>query len=412
VSDITWGWTDEDGGFHWANGKNRLLASYHDNRIHRWSVPLYLIESHLQGEAFFHYRCGKIKTLYYTAAWRKAEPYALITIDIDILKRLKKGSREGALAFARFLARFFPGVVFEQSTSGKGGVHMHLIIDKLGWSSEDVREALTHLEKWLQVMAVGHDIEKVEVKGKPPVLHWRQGFLEDINCGVFCRLPRVDIRGTTILTLDDIYALKMPEAQVTEKSPGSSYVIPQDFIDRKHEYLDLAQKLLCSWRPVCAGREIVVREDVACFAMLLDYFTETQRNGAMPHRRFAIVWQLLFQAGVFNRAFSNKRHAELTRMFSALGLINWEDHTYTFSLVEGEKGRCCKWAASDRFYLLLSENTAAGRHHDGNSTLTVNPDYLRPTLIFRLEDDDLPSNDDILRLLTPVEEQTRRLKTG
>src|SRR6516165_12083488 len=146
-------------------------------------------------------------------------------IDIDVLKGKMLGSPEGARMFAAFLRTWFSSLYVEASTGGKGQ-HAYLLVRKLGYSAEEVKAALRHLEKWLRQQAKGFDIEIVEVKGTPPVVKYRDGgSIEAITYGSFAKLPREASRfakwsGTTTLTIAELLALPLVEEVVVSHGPA------------------------------------------------------------------------------------------------------------------------------------------------------------------------------------------------
>jgi hypothetical protein len=72
----------------------------------------------------------------------------LVMIDIDCLKSLGLGSKEGALRFAAYLKEeFFPDLHCEPSTNGNG-VHGYFVLHKLGLDAKTVNAQLRRFEKW------------------------------------------------------------------------------------------------------------------------------------------------------------------------------------------------------------------------------------------------------------------------
>jgi hypothetical protein len=184
------------------------LVGFYNERGYGKRLPNYKLQDHFD----------RLKTYYFFSSPNKTAAYALIMIDIDVLKRKMLGSPEGARKFAAFLRTWFPSLYVEASTGGKGQ-HAYLLVRKLGHSAEEVKKALKHLEKWLRQQAKGFDIEIVEVKGTPPVVKYRDGgFIESITYGSFAKLPREASRfaewtNTTTLTIEEVLALPLAEEQ-------------------------------------------------------------------------------------------------------------------------------------------------------------------------------------------------------
>ena len=60
-----------------------------------------------------------------------------------------------------------------RSTNGRG-IHAYLVVRKHQIGDVELDRALLNLERWLQYQhhLQGWDIEKVEVKGRPPIFEW------------------------------------------------------------------------------------------------------------------------------------------------------------------------------------------------------------------------------------------------
>jgi hypothetical protein len=156
------------------------LVGFYNQHGHGKKLPNYKLQDHFD----------RLKTYYYWSSPNKTAEYALVLIDIDVLKSKMLGSPEGARKFAAFLRTWFRNLYVEASTGGKGQ-HAYLLMRKLGRSAEEVKKALKYLERWLRQQAQGFDIEIVEVKGTPPVIKYRDsGTIDSITYGSFAKLPR------------------------------------------------------------------------------------------------------------------------------------------------------------------------------------------------------------------------------
>lgn len=178
------------------------FVGFYNQHGHGKRLPNYKLHDHFD----------RLKTYYYFSSPNKTTEYALAMIDIDVLKSKMLGSPDGARKFAAFLRTWLPNLYVEASTGGKGQ-HAYLLVRKLGYSAEEVKKALKHLERWLRQQAQGFDIEIVEVKGTPPVVKYGdRGFIEAITYGSFAKLPRDVSRfgewaNTTTLTIEEVFAL-------------------------------------------------------------------------------------------------------------------------------------------------------------------------------------------------------------
>jgi hypothetical protein len=126
------------------------FVGFYNERGHGKRLPNYRLQDHFD----------RLKTYYYFSSPNRSAEHALVMIDIDVLKRRMLGSPEGARTFAAFLRTRFPDLYVEASTGGKGQ-HAYLLVRKLGYSAEEVKVALKHLERWLRQQAQGFDIEIV-----------------------------------------------------------------------------------------------------------------------------------------------------------------------------------------------------------------------------------------------------------
>ena len=106
------------------------FVGFYNERGHGKRLPNYKLEDHFD----------RLKTYYYFSSPNKTAEYALVMIDIDVLKHGMLGSPEGAKKFAVFLRTLFPTLYVESSTGGKGQ-HAYLLVRKLGHSAEEVKKA-------------------------------------------------------------------------------------------------------------------------------------------------------------------------------------------------------------------------------------------------------------------------------
>ena len=81
--------------------------------------------------------------------------------------------------------------------------------------------------------------------------------------------------------------------------------------DRFQKYLPLAQRFVPEPELVSKKSRVwVTAEDVAIFLVLLEFFGENpNEDGSMPYKRFAGMWQKLYEDSDVSRSFDNKRFA-------------------------------------------------------------------------------------------------------
>jgi hypothetical protein len=128
--------------------------------------------------------------IYFQSNGRYQVPETLINIDIDSHIR---GSYQGALECANWLrSNWFPELFWCRSTNGRG-IHAYVVVRKTGYGEELLDHAITKLERWLhyQHHLQGWDIEKIEVKGRPPIFHWgnEKYELRDVKLGTLAKVP-------------------------------------------------------------------------------------------------------------------------------------------------------------------------------------------------------------------------------
>jgi hypothetical protein len=323
-------------------------------------LPNYKLQDHFDG----------LKTYYYFSSPNKTAEYALAMIDIDVLKSQKLGSPDGAKKFAAFLRTRFPTLYVEASTGGKGQ-HAYLLVRKLGYSAEEVKKALKHLEQWLRQQAKGFDIEIVEVKGTPPIVkYWDRGLIESITYGTFAKLPRESSRfeewaNTTTLTIAELLALPLAPEVVVSHEPAKqekAATTPVGSISGKNisqEELDL----MPTWerffknarknKPLHGDRWTVTDTDFAQAVVLLRFFTENRNpDGSLPQRRVQELWTALYEAGDFSRPWNHHRWKAMRDWMSQMGWLDWQDHRYQNGTERGD-GRACKWRLHSDFVLQL-----------------------------------------------------------
>jgi hypothetical protein len=337
----------------------------------------------LTNECYDNHRTG-FDTFYFQGSGQSSVAETLVMIDIDCLKSLGLGSKEGAHRFADHLREeFFPDLYFESSTNGNG-VHGYFVLHKLGLPAKTVNAQLRVFEKWLKQEAkkVGADIEGVEIKGTCPVFEWKDRKLVKITAGTNAKLPRGDIRATRHIDITDLAKFVPVEEQapVVRRCPTVSSsaswrpqaIKPADLADLPR-LKEIAVKLGLP-KGKCSGRVAVTFEDVAVFLLLLRFFTSNMNeNGALPWARFEGLWAALYHAGDVERAFNPKRFAAIRNHLSSLVvdgevLLEWEDETYSL-------GRACKWRASEKLMEMMGEEEETS---STETTVAILDEYPRP----------------------------------
>jgi hypothetical protein len=291
-------------------------------------------------------------------------------LDIDCHE---SGSLEGAKRFAEYLKRcYFPNLYYETSTNGNG-IHGYLIVDIWNWSAFDYNQVLKDAEKWLKrvLATTDFDVETVELKGRCPVVVWGEDYerqVKHFTMGGLAKMPRdakrlAEWKATTRMTAHDLR--KLPELYPVEatvevkqsvKKQASAASVQGSLIDKERfqKYLPLAQRFLSAPELISAkSRVFVTAQDVAIFLVLLEFFgANPNEDGSMPYKRFAGMWDKLYQDGDVNRCFDNKKFAWIRNRVSEKGGIDWIDMTYSVGFRD-VKGQAAKWKASAELLALM-----------------------------------------------------------
>jgi hypothetical protein len=349
--------------------KEAFVGFYNQRRFGK-RLPNYKLQDHFD----------RLKTYYYFSSPNKTAEYALVMIDVDVLKTRMLGSPEGARKFAAYLRTLFPNLYVEVSTGGKGQ-HGYLLVRKRGYCAEEVKAALKHLELWLRQRAKGYDIEVVEVKGAPPVVKYGdRGLIESITYGSFAKLPRDASRfsewaGTTTLTVAELLALPLVEEKVAAEGekvkegkrprPPSGSVSGKNISQEELDLMPTWERFFRQARKdkaLYGGRWAVTETDFAQAVVLMRFFTENPNaDGSLPQRRAQELWTALYEAGDFLRPWNHHRWKAIRDWLSEMGWLEWQDHRYQAGTGRGD-GRACRWRLHDGFVQNL--DWLALRHDD------------------------------------------------
>lgn len=335
---------------------------------HKWTSDV--ISSHCFGD----------ETFYFAGASESYKPYTLVMIDVDCHSH---GTLDGALSFLEHLREeHFPNLYFEPSTNGNGG-HGYFLLDKEETSAPGFKPVLKNqFQPWLNQIAADFDVELVEVKGLPPELSWGkdQYELETYKSGVLAKVPRGlverfdELRRTTVLSVTDLRNCPVVQKKENPADKKQTAVCGGSFsgkhIREEHlaelkeggKYHTIAQALLSGEELTTRSRAKVTVLDMAIVLMLGEFFTtHMQADGSLPTARWERMWRRLVEEGDIDRGWDHKRFKLLRDRLSSLGLIEWEDQTYTpgWKTPDGEKvnGRAAKWKFSTELMNKLATST-------------------------------------------------------
>jgi len=401
--------------------KNREIKT-HFERL-RWGIGSWLkykwtgavIASHCAGE----------ETYYFAGASESYKPFTLVMIDVDCHSH---GTLDGALSYLEHLRDdHFPNLYFEPSTNGNGG-HGYFLLDKEETKVQGFKPILKQqFQSWLNSVAVDYDVELVEVKGLPPELSWGtdQYELTTYKSGVLAKVPRGlvyrfdEFRKTTVVSVTDLR--KLPVVQKTENTADKKPTIAWcggsfsgHHFGEEHlaglkeggKYSVVAEALLSGEELTTKSRAKVTVLDMAIVLMLGEFFTNNMNSdGSMPTARWEGTWKRLREESDIDRAWDHKRFKILRDRLSSLGLIEWEDQSYSLGWrkSDGEyvPGHAAKWKFSLELMnqLAASADTAVASTSEGerehplweqellnwSSSLPITPDKetIRPILVLR-----------------------------
>jgi hypothetical protein len=287
---------------------------------------------------------------------------------IDIDCHNGTGSLSGATDFAEYLRHWLPNLYYEVSTSGTG-IHGYLFLNKEGCGGQWINTVARHFQNWLRVLLseFKFNVSGIEVKGtSPEVARMADGRIS-FKCGQLAKLPRQmlnrfdEFKGTPVVSGDEIMRLPVPEKAPPAESSLGPIFSDQDLARLDSVHFLAAKKLLNSPSlPTPTGRVRIVREDVATFLFLLEWFSKNPNSdGTMPMARFQACWNLLAVNGNVKRHFDAKRFAAIRNWLDHLSLLVWDnDHFYPgFMSASGKyvRGQACKWKASEELMDWLIE---------------------------------------------------------
>ena len=96
-------------------------------------------------------------------------------------------------------------------------------------------------------------------------------------------------------------------------------------------------------------RNTTVAEDVqTALAVVRACTLDMNADGSMPVMRVKAIWDAAYRASDTSRAFSFRRFAAIRGMLSHMGLLEWEDETYSFD-------KACKWRASGELMAMIEK---------------------------------------------------------
>jgi hypothetical protein len=197
--------------------------------------------------------------IYFQSNGRYRVPETLVKIDIDCHNR---GSDQGAVECVEWLrTNAFPNLFWSKSTNRRGA-HAYPVIKKAGYGEESLDSAISKLERWLQYQhhLQRWNIEKIEVKGRPPIFYWgnEKYQLRDVKLGTLAKVPvealdrPEELMATTSVSIPWLnrLGLQVPKDWQTKELYCSTYSLP--ISDDAFGQIDLEDLRL--WQPETGGR--------------------------------------------------------------------------------------------------------------------------------------------------------------
>lgn len=369
ISKLDWG-ERFDRPVH-MNNKATLLELYGCRRQWVPAITYKMYQQHWDGD----------RTVYFTGNERGG--HTLVMIDIDCHA---SGTREGAFAFASWLrAHHMPGLYYEESTNGNG-CHGYFIVDYTDHSPEELCDLLKQIEKWIQSVSKGWDIEMVEIKGHPHCRNFQPvagAWRSHITMGQLAKVPREMHRRAE--ELQATYAVDFGEAEKKFVPVAKEAANPTAGSDGRRifrekrlaglkpggRYYNLAVALE---KPDTGGAAVVTTADFAILLMLLEHCTENGNDdGSMPTARLRELWRSLYEVGDVERAWSNRRFSAMRNELARWGWIEMEDNTFIIGNEENE-GRAMAWHGSEDMMDAVSDSEYKHTH----TTFVVSHPYTEP----------------------------------
>lgn len=364
--------------------KNREVAKYFGKRIcrNRWCVGFRdqnnqrQIYSPLTKEAFSTY-CDEKGFMPYLSSkkmegyldqtvtrdiYYKSSPTAeeiILTCDIDCQKALKKGSAEGAKAFALKVNEYLGSNLYWETSDGGIG-QQGIIPIHVGKMEPSERHKLAkELEAKLKALMIstGADIENVEVKGLCPIFEWKkQGnkFIPAVvNDGIASKLPRKatiqQLKAAKVLDWQEVINLpdllpKNEQVKIKSIKPSSAGAeFNKSQLNNLDGYRRFAKKQfylnnLHGWKVKSWD---ITEEDLTLF--LFTVSNVKCQNNAMPTSVIQEKWKWLNDNGYSDRGYVHSRFREIRNWLSKNGLIDWVNENYSF----GEINQACRWGLSE-----------------------------------------------------------------
>jgi hypothetical protein len=306
----------------------------------------------------------------------------LIMIDIDVDKKNKKGSLEGAISFAEHLKSKIQDFYYETSTNGKG-VHGYLVVDKCDKNSIESNKIFKKFENFLieEKEKVNADIELVEIKGTLHEIKYKQNRIAKIKFGTLGKIPK---------NINEFFKFENKEIKITDieknycvekakKSNNGSGSISKKLITKKDldklEILEEISKNIFGEETFKKNKFKITHEDIAIALLLLIFFKNNKNEDkTLPTKRVMMLWKALYECGDIDRAWNHHRWKGIRDMLSEKGLIYWIDNNYTYGNKSiNQKGIACKWEIRKKLYMYIKTYLKEAKREKRASLMDTKP---------------------------------------
>ena len=223
----------------------------------RFGLPKRYLPTPRNGDFMAHVTGQLI--LYFQSNGRRRVPETLVKIDIDCHT---KGSFQGAVECVEWLkSNGFPNLFWSRSTNGRG-IHAYIVVRKHQICDVQLDQALLTLERWLQYQhhLQGWDVEKVEVKGRPPIFEWgvEKYELKNVRLGTLAKVPvealdrPEELMATTSVSVARLnrLGLEVPKGWEIKDITCSTYSLPI----RESGFGEIDYQELRLWQPETGSR--------------------------------------------------------------------------------------------------------------------------------------------------------------
>jgi hypothetical protein len=293
----------------------------------------------------------------------------LVYLDFDTHT---KGSSADVQKLTDRLRHFIPGLL-DATINARGGSNWLVVRTrecKGGnvWHSlatdKEYNALIVEFQRRLQLLGADLDIEHIEVKGKVYERNDENGQLLSVKCGDLLKCPTEDkYVDQKPISFEELKAIVASLPVTPYAAPAATPVSPQSpkatkkkagsfhsrtLTDEQIANLDTLARKADMWfkdRPkVAPGRHAITARRFAEILTAL-VVLEPNADGSNPYKRHEKFINAMCDEGHFQHRYRHEVYKQVRDYLSHCGLLDWQDHTYSFG--DGKsKGRACKFKAA------------------------------------------------------------------